>query len=446
MRITNTTKWLAATAVAVAAIGAAATAPPVAAEPAPIAQDFYLPPDPLPDGEPGDIIRSEPFQLALSLPTGGPRIPAEATRIMYRSNDTHDLPTADTGTFLRPALPSTGPGERPVVAFTVGTHGQGDQCAPSKLFSQLLHYTPPLDAIYEFEVNTVYLLLAQGMAVVITDYHGLGTPQMHDFMNRKATAYANLDAVRAAQRLPGSGVGPASPVAFFGYSQGGQAAAAAAEAQDGYAPELNVRGTYAGLPVADFPAMYNNSGFDGPDSRTPGLGGALFGYVFNGMYADYPEVRPEIDAALSAEGRDALARAATTCIAEAALRFGFRSSRSFFATGESFPEAVQRLPELNRIMGEQRIGTLRPAAPVLIVAGTNDDIVAYPQARQLAVDWCGLGATVQLSTITWIPPVLPGLVVGHILAALPGLLEAIGWISARFAGVPAPSNCTTQGN
>ncbi|MFD4461231.1 hypothetical protein [Nocardia sp. NPDC058480] len=91
--------------------------------------DFYVPPVPLPAGAPGDILRAEPMSVALSVPGPNGPMPASATRIMYRSNDTHGEPVAVTGTYFDPALAWSGPGPRPLVSLAVGTHGQGDHCA-----------------------------------------------------------------------------------------------------------------------------------------------------------------------------------------------------------------------------------------------------------------------------------------------------------------------------
>jgi len=64
--------------------------------------EFYTPPDPLPAGQPGDLIRSEPSRLVLE-PSGQlGAYEATGTRIMYRSNDTHGRPDAVTGTHFEP--------------------------------------------------------------------------------------------------------------------------------------------------------------------------------------------------------------------------------------------------------------------------------------------------------------------------------------------------------
>lgn len=59
----------------------------------------------------------------------------------------------------------------------------------------------------------------------MTDDAGLGTPAVHDWLNRESRGHAVLDAARAARKLPGTSLGAASPLAIAGYSQGGGAAA-----------------------------------------------------------------------------------------------------------------------------------------------------------------------------------------------------------------------------
>ncbi|MGB7384900.1 MAG: lipase, partial [Rhodococcus sp. (in: high G+C Gram-positive bacteria)] len=88
-----------------------------------VESDFYLPPSPLPAGSPGDLIRSEPSHLAISLPAIGGTLPGVATRIMYRSNDSNGEANAVTGTYIDPAAEWTGPGPRPLVVVAPGTQG-----------------------------------------------------------------------------------------------------------------------------------------------------------------------------------------------------------------------------------------------------------------------------------------------------------------------------------
>lgn len=414
-------RWCAAVA---AVIGVMVAGGPAAADEV----DFYQPPPVLP-GAAGDLIRTEPMPLAWQVGA----FPAEATRIMYRSTDTHGSANAVTGTYFDPAVPWNGPGPRPLVSLAPATQGQGDQCAPSKTMGTVLAYTPPSNVVASYEVVFVNALLSRGIAVVVTDYEGLGTPGVHTYVNRAAEAHAVLDAARAAQRLPGTGITPDAPVALWGYSQGGGASAAAVELQTEYAPELDVRGAYAGAPPADLAATLEQ--IDGTI-----LTGAI-GYTLNGIVQAYPEARPMIEEQMNDRGRQMLADVQQQCVGETRMKYGFQRTASFTRTGEPLALVTARYPLLAvDLTAEQRIGNRTPKAPVLIQSGVNDDLVPTGQARQLADDWCARGATVQFSENPLLP-INTGAGLNHSGPYPLGTPEALSWITDRFSGVPAPGNC-----
>lgn len=90
--------------------------------------DFYTPPDPLPPGAPGDLIRTEP--MTVNIANDRPDLlDITATRLLYRTTNTHGQAVAVSGTYIQPNTPWPGPGPRPLISFAIGTHGQGDQCA-----------------------------------------------------------------------------------------------------------------------------------------------------------------------------------------------------------------------------------------------------------------------------------------------------------------------------
>lgn len=176
--------------------------------------DFYTPPDPLPPGRPGDLIRTEPSRLVLE-PSGQlGAIMATGTRIMYRSTDTRGNPIAVTGTYFEPYNDWPYGGPRPLISYAPGTQGQGNQCAPSRMFNQGIHYSGGWDIMFNYEELFVATMVARGFAIVMTDYQGLGTPSMHTYVGRVAEGQAVLDAARAAMRLPGTSLDPHGPVAF----------------------------------------------------------------------------------------------------------------------------------------------------------------------------------------------------------------------------------------
>lgn len=147
-------------------------------------------------------------------------------------------------------------GKRPLVTFAVGTRGLGDTCAPSKTLANGTNY----------EAAIINSFLSRGWAVVVTDYQGLGTPGAHTYVVGRREGRSVLDAARAAQRLAGSGLDATTPVGVYGYSQGGGAAAWAAELAASYAPELDLKGVVEGGVPADLPAVA--SGLDGGPTVT----------------------------------------------------------------------------------------------------------------------------------------------------------------------------------
>lgn len=395
--------------------------------------DFYEVPASALGGAPGTVVDTQPYPPLLSIPNQQGPWPSGAQRIMYRTTDAHGGATAASGTYFDASLPWIGAGPRPLVVLGPGTQGQGDQCAPSKLFQDIVHYSPPLDFAVEYEVLQVHALLSRGIDVVVTDYQGLGTAGMHSYVDRRAQGHAMLDAARAVKALPGSRIGDDNPIGFWGYSQGGGAAASAAEMQPSYAPDLDVRGTYAGGPPADLRAVA--AALDG------GLATGLLGYAVNSIYAGYPETRADIDGALAPAGRQALDEIAAQCVPETIARYGLHRTTEWTKDGRSLAELIDALPSVSAVVDEQRIGRATPGSPVLIVQGRNDDLIPHTQATRLASDWCARGATVEFRTEE-IPPIAPGFVVGHGLPMVSGLPSALDWMTDRFDGVPARSNCS----
>ncbi|TDP28410.1 alpha/beta fold hydrolase [Nocardia ignorata] len=415
---------------AVAALLCGVQTPPANAAP----EDFYNAPADLTATAPGDVLRTEPLPLALSIPSTDGAFPGRATRILYRSNDTHGNPIAVSGLFLDPTTAWTGPGERPLITLAVGTQGQGDACAPSKTAGPLLGYTPPLGLTAGYEMPAIELLAARGFAVVVTDYHGLGTPGVHDWLNREATAHAVLDAARAAKNLTPTTLTSTAPVGIWGYSQGGGAAAAAAELQPRYAPELDVRGTFAGAPPAD--PLRLLSALDATIDK------GYIAWALNGLAADYPQAGPEIRNILSPAGQTWLQESATQCYAENIARYGPLDSRVWTRTGETISSAITRNPVLRELLAQQNIGALAPNAPVLMVSNAADDIVPHPSVEQLATDWCAKGVVVQLDGVAEVPAILPGTSAVHLLTYPLAIARGLDWMTQRLTDVPAPNTCT----
>src|SRR5258708_27610540 len=193
---------------------------------APAGNAFYVPPNPLPTGQHGDIIWCRP----VASPAPG----ANAWQILYLSTTVSGARTAVSGTVLVPTAPY--PGTRPVTAYASGTQGWGDQCAPSREMAS---------GSYD-EQFAVDNLLSRGWAVAVTDYPGLGTPGDETYSVGIPEGYSLLDALRAAALLPGAGLSTTAPMGIEGYSQGGGAAGWAAQLQPRYAPDPRLQGIAMG--------------------------------------------------------------------------------------------------------------------------------------------------------------------------------------------------------
>ncbi|MFF2330620.1 MULTISPECIES: lipase family protein [unclassified Streptomyces] len=414
---------------AAAATGSADVAASAAAVP-----EFYQPPASLPSAD-GALIRTEHLPLALSLPGIGGPLPGTATRLMYKSTDSNGQPVAVTGAYIEPSAAWKGGSPRPLVAVAPGTMGQGDQCAASLGLEHPIALNGESVSI-GYEDLSIYRLLASGVAVVVTDYVGLGaTDRLHTYVNRLDGGHALLDAVRAARALPAASITSDSRVGLFGYSQGGGASAAAAELQPSYAPEITLAGTYSGAPPANLTEVIK--GIDGS-----ALAGAL-GWSLNGFLQAYPDLRALADRYLNTAGRTALGDLSTMCVGDAIFGYGFKKSTAWTTTGQSLSDIVRSEPELQATLDDQRIGTLKPAGPVRLATGVQDDIVPHAQARQLAVDWCGKGANVTYEAVI-LPNLGDGLLTNHLVPLLTDQGSAISWLTDRLSGKAATSNCWTM--
>lgn len=379
-------------------------------------------------GAPGTLLRTQPAPHLLNIL--GPDFPGYAEKILYTSTTVHGDPVATSGFVINPANPWQGQGPTPTVVFAPGTRGSSDACAPSRAPWMFAMADPATGALgINYELHAYEAAAALGMRVVVVDYIGLGTPGAHTYVLHDEEGHALLDAARAV-------VPAGDPIAFYGYSQGGGAAAAAAELQPTYAPELNLKGTFAGAPPADLIAT-----LDGVDNSTIS---AVLGYAANGWAARYPEIGDVIAENINERGHQFIASTASSCMVDDAVRWLGANTATMTTTGESLGGLVARYPEITQLFVDQRLGNTAPPTPIMVSTTGNDNIVPSSQVTQLARDYCAAGAAVTYLDEK-IPPLTPGAKLGPNHAA--GIFTQLGpsalWLFDRFNGVPAPSSCGT---
>jgi Secretory lipase len=357
-------------------------------------EGFYDPPSPLPEGRPGDVIRSEPIDAYL---VPGLRLRAHAWRILYRSTAATGEPTAVSGTVLVPRGKSRA--GRPLIGYAIGTHGIGDSAAPSRLLPRGL----------EWEAGMMAMALARGWVLAITDYQGLGTPGDHTYMVGRALGPNVIDSMRAARSIASDSLAADGPAAIIGYSEGGAAAAWAAQLQPTYAPDVPLTAVVAGAAAANV------------EVAGPSLDGTFFSFFIAyggiGFAAAYPEL--DLDSSLTPVSRKHIDAMRESTILQTMIS-GPRFMRSSDMTQ---PNVLER-PEWRRRLRENRLGMIVPDAPVLLHHARRDQIVSFAQSLSLRDDWQRLGADVRLY-------VTKG-GVDHISGALAGTPVALDWLSRRL--------------
>jgi alpha-beta hydrolase superfamily lysophospholipase len=356
---------------------------------------FYTPPDPLPGGPPGTIIRSEP--ITSGLPPG-----ARAERILYLSTGMRGEPVAVSGIVIAPADPGEAP--RPVVAWAHGTVGVVPSCGTS-------HAEDPFQFMPE-----VALLVSQGFVVTATDYPGLGTPGVHPYLVGQVAAASVLDSVRAAR---GMNLDAGDDLVVWGHSQGGASALWTGQEAAGYAPELTLLGVAAAAPATDL-AMILKAGHD---TKAGGILGAEALYAWS---QNYPEAR--LAAVVKPEHLEQVERIARICITTPAaflIAGDLATPDQFLAVDPLTTEPWQTIISDNSTRGPI-------AVPMLITHGTADGIIPFAASETEVALRCGLGEAVQFLRIP------EG---SHQDALDATATVTVGWIEDRFAGRPAPSSC-----
>jgi hypothetical protein len=357
-------------------------------------EGFYDPPSSLPEGRPGDVIRSEPIDAYL---VPGLRLRAHAWRILYRSTGATGEPTAVSGTVLVPRGKARA--DRPLIGYAIGTHGIGDSAAPSRLLPRGL----------EWEAGLMAMALARGWVLAITDYQGLGTPGDHAYMVGRALGPNVLDSMRAARSVAPDSLAAGGPAAIIGYSEGGAAAAWAAQLQPTYAPDLPLTAVVAGAAAANV------------EVAGPSLDGTFFSFFIAyggiGYAAAYPDL--DLDSYLTPMAAKRIAAMRESTILQTMV-----SGPRFMRSSDLTQPNVLELPEWRRRLRENRLGMIAPDVPVLLHHARRDQIVSFAQSVSLRDDWQRLGADVRLY-------VTKG-GVDHISGAVAGTPVALDWLSRRL--------------
>ncbi len=359
---------------------------------------FYQPPESLPPGTPGEVLRMEPLE-------GGPS-GARSWLLLYRSTGLKGEPVAVSAVLLVPDGEAPA-GGRPVVAWAHPTTGVAPDCAPS------------LQRNWKTTIPGLGAMLDAGWVVVATDYPGLGTPGPHPYLVGESEARAVVDSVRAARNVKEASAG--NRFAVWGHSQGGHAALFTGQLAPRLAPELTLVGVAAAAPATDLPALFEK------DLGTK-LGNVL---TAEALWAWSRVFQSSIDSVVVPSARPVVERVGLLCIRDPAE--GIAAFSEAMPLRDGFVSAaLSGTQPWGSIMRENSTGAAAIGVPVYILQGTGDTVVRPSVTAVYAGSVCGRGTPVRYQ-------VAPG--EEHFLVAFKFSGDAVAWMSDRFAGKPPPDDC-----
>jgi hypothetical protein len=155
------------------------------------------------------------------------------------------------------------------------------------------------------------------------------------------------------------------------------------------------------------------------ETAGPKLEGSFFSFFIAygaiGYAAAYPEL--DLDAHLKPMAREQIAFLRESSMLQAVL-----SGPRFMHAADLTQPNLLELPEWCRRLRENRLGTIAPAAPVLLHHASRDKIVSIVQSRHLRDDWLALGADVSMYVTRG----------DHVSGAVAGTPVALDWLARRL--------------
>ncbi len=357
--------------------------------------------DALVPGEPGDLLRQEPLEPELVL--------AEAStglRILYVSESFTGGNTVVSGDVFIPKGDAPA-GGWPVLAWSHGTVGVADACAPS------------FRGRADRDIAYLNQWLAAGYAIVATDYEGLGTRGTHPYLHCRSEANGNTDAVAAAHQL-------ALPLAkqwlVMGQSQGGQAALCTGAYAGQRSGELEFLGVLATAPGVNFMQRFKYGKAEDPN---PYLGISLL------LARGFETYEPGFDReqAFTDQALALMHHTDSLCVHEL-IGIGYQAGLTSGQSMKHMP--FSETPGVASAAEKMEIPLTGWQQPVYIAQGTNDELVRYQDVYDFGADLCAQGVAVTLDVFEN---------ADHSGPMNTGFDDFKLWVEQRFAGDAANNNC-----
>lgn len=295
----------------------------------------------------------------------------------------------------------------PIIAMGHGTTGVQHDCGPSR-WPNLLGAS-----------EAVVTLVNAGFLVTMPDYQGLGLDgTYHPYLDSTTVGYNMIDSVRAARKLVPSA---SDRWLAFGSSQGGQAAWAANELAGDYGQGLELVGSASVSPAANVVGLADQAA---AGELTMEQASALQ-WVLVALKAEHPDLDlDDYRRGIVAQKWDVLSACAGPLVAQ-------RTEITAEVTPDDLrPSSRDATNRLRDYLGQMSLPKTRAAAPLLVLFGELDKVVAPQWTGEAVRRACELGGVVEAYLV-------PGR--GH--DDIDGG-AALNWVNQRFAGVEAKSSCT----
>jgi hypothetical protein len=392
---------------------------------------FYSYTEPVDGIAPGTVLKTRNFHYHLF---GFPTL-LETTQLLYRSTSQMGKPTVNVTSIIKPPIQFD---KTKVVSYQSAYDSLNRNDEPSYAISGGLRLG---GLIPNVEAAVFGPFVADGYTVIVPDTEG----QRADFAAGPEYGMNTLDSIRAA--LNSLSIPSDARVAMLGYSGGAIATEWAAELAPQYASEVNERLIGAAIGGVLVDPSHNLRYVEGT-----GFWAGVLPMALVGIGRAF-EIETELATYLSPNGARIFHQMQTASIVNVlgqypGLTWGDLVSPEY-PTPESLPLYVQcanklimgtgGTPTIPLFIGQGANGTLEGTPGDKKGIGAGDGVMIAGDVRALAREYCAKGTKVYYEQYE---------ALSHIWSVPTWLLNSIGWIKQRFAGVSAPENCSSipEGN
>lgn len=358
-------------------------------------------------------------------------LPVTVVQLLYRTTNALGQADANVTSVLLPpggVTPSTrliaygsyydslNPDDEPSVTFAGAPYSSGTE-------------------LTTIETTDLAPLLLAGDTVSVADTEG----QTADFAAGPEYGYTTLDGVRAALSSAATNLSPSAEVALIGYSGGAIATSWAAQEAPSYAPDVERRLVGASMGGLLVDPDHNLHYIEGSSTWAGVMPMAIVGVAraYGISFSQY----------LSPYGNAVVAAMQNDNINEAEADYAGITWSQLAAP--QFPEP-EDVPPFVTIANRLILGSAgMPEVPELIAQGTGgqqdgtnpsptygagDGVMLAGDVRSYAREVCASGDPVDYQQFAGL---------SHEQTEAPWLTATLAWLTARFAGAPAPQDCAT---